>query len=109
MPQDLFANLGIAGAALFIIYVMLKYFMNSLDRKDGQINTLIDDHNRAVDKFKRHIEICNSNFITLTKQATANSVHQTEVLNKIISRIDILVPSPVAIKQNSGDVIIQNK
>ncbi len=86
MSPELFANLGIAGVALYIIFVMLRYFMDSLTKKDIQITNLIDDHNRSVDKFKKHIELCNTNFIVLTISA-----QQTEVLDRLIQKIDNLV------------------
>ena len=95
MTPELFANLGIAGVALYIIYVMLKYFMESLNkkddyltRKDTQITQLVEGHNRTVDKFKKHVELCNTNFIDLTKQANAHAAEQTEVLERLIVKID---------------------
>ena len=110
MNPDLFANLGIGVASLWIIYIMLKYFMDSLTKKDIQLTTLVDNNNKTTDKFKKHIELCNTNFIVLTKQGIENSKQQTEVLNKLITKINELVVKPVTIKQSTGgDVIVQNK
>ena len=47
MNPDLFANLGIGVASLWIIYIMLKYFMDSLTKKDIQLTTLVDNNNKT--------------------------------------------------------------
>ncbi len=107
MDPNLFANLGIAGVALYIIFVMLKYFMDTLNKKDTQITQLINDHNKTTEKFKKHIEICNTNFITLTKQANTISVQQTAVLEKLIAKIDELTLKPVTVNQTAGDVVVK--
>lgn len=93
MNPELFANLGIAGVALYIIYTMLQYFMSTLSKKDTQITSIIDNQSRVVERFKKHVEICNNNFIDLNKQSNIISVQQTEVLKQLVLKIDKLTIS----------------
>ena len=75
MPSlEVFANLGIAGISLGIIYVMLQYFMKTLSRKDEESRIEREAYEREskalIVDFKQHIEMCNANFIKVNNNTT---------------------------------------
>lgn len=74
---NLFTNLGIAGVALFIIYMMLQYFMKTLSGKDEYIKQIILD-------FQKHIEVCNTNFMNTNITTNEFMKAQTDSMNKLI-------------------------
>ena len=83
MTQELYTNLGIAGALLGVIYMMLRWFMGTLDRKDQYIEDLIKE-------FQSHVEICNSNFVKFGDRFSKISGKQTIALNNLIEKIENL-------------------
>ena len=97
MPLDLnmlqiFANLGIAGISLGIIYVMLQYFMRSLSQKDleskEERRLHKDELKSIVNDFKGHIELCNTNFIKV-------NTNTTKVLKTVAMNLSSLQDSPI--------------
>ena len=74
---NLFMNLGIAGVALFIIYVMLQYFMKTISAKDDYIKQIITE-------FQKHIELCNTNFMNTNITTNEFMKAQTDSMNKLI-------------------------
>jgi len=77
---NLFANLGIGGVTLFIIWTVVKYFMAAIDKKDEYLKTLIDD-------FQTHVEMCNTNFIKSSSLVSESSLKQAEAINLLIRRV----------------------
>lgn len=86
MPPEFstLTNLGIGSASLIIIYVMLKYFMQSLDKKDVEIKELITS-------FQGHVEICNTNFLKYSDHFSKVSGKQIQAMNKLTSSVNILI------------------
>ena len=86
MPFDLniLTNLGIGSASLVIIWMMLKYFMKSLDKKDVEIKELITS-------FQGHVEICNTNFLKYSDHFSKVSGKQIQAMNKLTGSVNILV------------------
>ena len=80
-PSTLFTNLGIGGAALFIIWMIIRYFMASIDKKDEYLKGLIST-------FQNHVEMCNTNFINSSALVAKNSDKQAKAINLLIKKID---------------------
>jgi len=85
MPTDinLFANLGIGGVTLFIIWTVVKYFMSAIDKKDEYLKSLIND-------FQTHVEMCNTNFIKSSETVSEAARKQAEAINTLLARIEKL-------------------
>ena len=93
MPSlEVFANLGIAGISLGIIYVMLQYFMKTLSRKDEESRVEREVYEREskalIADFKQHIEMCNTNFIKVNNNTT-------KVLKTVAENLRALQSNPV--------------
>lgn len=80
MEQNLFTNLGVSGASLFIIWMIIRYFMQALDKKDEYIKNLIE-------LFQSHVELCNKNFIESSKMVTKSSDKQTQAIQLLLEKI----------------------
>lgn len=93
MPFDLniLTNLGIGSASLIIIYVMLKYFMKSLDRKDEVLNQKDVEMKKLIEDFQGHVEICNTNFMKYSEHFSKVSGKQLKAMSALTSSVNILI------------------
>ena len=76
----IFSSLGIGGATLFIIWMIIRYFMLALDKKDEYLKSLIVT-------FQAHVELCNRNFIKSSSLVAKHSKRQAEAIDLLITKV----------------------
>ncbi len=81
---ELFSNLGIAGAALAIIWFIVRYFVEAMTKKDAYIEkTLLP---QIVEQTKEFTKQTASFNLTVKNHMS----HSTKALNKLAKAVDHL-------------------
>lgn len=79
--STLFTTLGLGGVALFIVWMMVKYGMNALDRKDQYIQKLIEE-------FQAHVELCNTNFMKSSQMVARGAEKQAKAIDSLLKQVN---------------------
>ena len=81
LDYNVVTQLGVAGISLFIVWMMLRWFMETIHRKDNKIEELVNN-------FQRHIELCNTNFIKNSQHVVKSVNQQIKTLEKLNRGLD---------------------
>ena len=83
MPE--FANYGIAGATLFILFVIVKFFIQTIEKKDTQIQKITDKFSETVNTHLANENTARQREMEALTQVTGVLDQHTQVLSQIVS------------------------
>lgn len=85
MDITTFSQLGIGSAAIIIVYIVVKYFIKAIQKKDGFIIELIEKFNERTAAFNKTMD---NHIDHETKQRKEETIAFKELTNMIKAFID---------------------
>ena len=88
MSSDVYTNLGIGGASLFIIWVMLRWFMRELEKKDNKLAVKDEYIKGLIKEFEGHVELCNRNFLKFGNHFSKIAKQQMAAVDRLVIAVN---------------------